>query len=150
MSSRWYLALFVAGVVITGWLIGWLNVPGDWYAALEKPWFNPPNWIFGPVWTVLYVLIGIVGWRVWFRASDRMLRGLWAAQMVLNFAWSPAFFGLENVSLALVIIILLLLVLLRFLVRARTIERVSGRLFVPYVAWVSFATLLNASIWWLN
>lgn len=150
MSSKLQLVLFVIPVVVIGWLIGWLNVPGEWYAALAKPSFNPPNWIFGPVWTVLYILIGIVGWRVWTKSADQRLRVRWVFQMALNFAWSPVFFGLQNISAGLVVITLLLAVILAFAMRAVQRERISAMMFVPYIAWVSFATVLNASIWWLN
>lgn len=150
MSSKLKLTFFVVSVVAVGWLIGWFNVPGSWYAALDKPWFNPPNWIFGPVWTVLYVVIGTVGWRVWTKSTDTTLRILWALQMALNFAWSPAFFGLQNISLALIVIVLLLAAIIAFMARAYQREPVSAAMFAPYIAWVSFATALNAAIWWLN
>lgn len=150
MSSRVKLFLFIAGVVLTGWVIGWLNIPDEWYASLQKPPFNPPNWIFSPVWTILYVIIGIVGWRVWVRAPDRTLKGLWSSQMVLNFAWSPAFFGLQNIGLALITIALLCVSILAFIWLARNRDRLSAALFIPYLAWVGFATVLNAAIFSLN
>ncbi|MCL4067483.1 tryptophan-rich sensory protein [Pseudomonas sp. GX19020] len=142
--------LFVVPVVLAGLLIGWLNIPGAWYESLAKPGFNPPNQVFGPVWTVLYVLIGIVGWRVFDRIQDQPLRWLWALQLGLNFAWSPAFFGLQNIALGLVIILALLATLVAFCLRARTREPVSALLFLPYIAWVAFASLLNIAIWRLN
>ncbi len=144
------LVLFVVPVVLCGWIIGWMNLPGPWYEALAKPSFNPPNWVFGPVWTVLYVIIGIVGWRVWEKSRDQSLRVLWIVQLLLNFAWSPVFFGMQNVALALLVIGLLLAAIVAFTIRARRREPLSAAMFLPYLAWVSFATLLNAAIWRMN
>lgn len=144
------LAAFVIAVVAIGAFIGMNFEPGVWHENLVKPWFNPPGWIFGPVWTALYVLIGIAGWRVWFRSNDSMLRGMWVAQMVLNFAWSPAFFGAQSPALGLVVILPMLAVIYLFIARARRLEPISALLFLPYAAWVSFATLLTFAIFWLN
>ena len=83
------LAVFMAVVVGGGIAIGLLTSPGEWYADLRKPWFNPPNWIFGPVWTVLYIFIAFVGWRLWHIVSGSLAMKLWYAQLLLNFAWSP-------------------------------------------------------------
>lgn len=83
--------VFVVVVVAVGALIGVNNVPGEWYQSLQKPFFNPPNWIFGPVWTALYVLIGIAGARTWIRKPMGTRMRLWFTQMVLNFLWSPIF-----------------------------------------------------------
>ena len=147
---RWpSLALFLLLTVGGGLLIGLLTAPGEWYAGLTKPAFNPPNWIFGPVWTVLYVLIGIAGWRVW-RAEDVTLQRLWWAQMALNFLWSPVFFGAGNLGAALVVILALLAAILAFIFAARHRERISAWLFLPYALWVGFATLLNAELLRLN
>lgn len=144
------LILFIVPVVIVGWIIGWLNVPGPWYQSLAKPAFNPPNWVFAPVWTALYIMIGAVGWRLWERASDKGLRVLWVAQLALNYAWSPAFFGAEKPGLALLVISLLLATILAFILRARRIDQASVALFMPYLAWVAFASVLNFEIWRLN
>lgn len=142
--------VYIVSVVAIGLIIGWFNMPGEWYAGLAKPSFNPPNWIFGPVWTTLYVLIGIVGWRVFEKIQDPGLRTLWIVQMALNFAWSPAFFGMQNIALALVIILALLVTLVVFILRARVREPLSALLFLPYIAWVGFASMLNFAIWRLN
>lgn len=148
--SKIAMPLFIALSLGGGLLIGYFNVPGEWYAALEKPPFNPPNWVFGPVWTALYVLIGIAGWRVWqaARSSSSML--LWWVQMALNFAWSPVFFSLNNVAAALAIIIALLAVIVAFILVTWKRERLAAQLFIPYAAWVAFASLLNGSILVLN
>ena len=83
------LALFVVLVVGTGFATGLLNPPGGWYAALAKPWFNPPNWVFAPVWSIVYLLVAIAGWRTWERDRNARAMTLWWAQMALNFLWSP-------------------------------------------------------------
>ncbi|MDN3711849.1 TspO/MBR family protein [Paracoccus cavernae] len=150
MSRSKYLALFIFAVVGLGLIIGYLNVPGAWYAGLSKPWFNPPNWIFAPVWTVLYVLIAVVGWRSWFISMRADLKALWVTQMFLNFLWSPAFFGAEKPALGLVIILFLLATIVLFIVRARKVDPASTLMFLPYAAWVVFATLLNGAIVMLN
>jgi translocator protein len=144
------LIVFLVAVVGGGLLIGYATLPGEWYASLIKPPFNPPNWLFAPVWTILYVLIAIAGWRVFRVAPKSGAFQLWIAQMILNFLWSPIFFGLEEVRLALAIIATLLVTILGFIFRARPIDHVAATLFIPYAAWVAFATLLNASLWWLN
>lgn len=149
-SDRIFLAAFIIAVVGSGILIGAGFPPGEWYIGLHKPWFNPPGWIFGPVWTILYILIGIAGWRNWFRPSDPSLKPLWIVQMALNFAWSPIFFGAHNIGFALVVIIALWLTIVVYLIRSKDIDRVSFFLFLPYSLWVSFATCLNSAIFLLN
>jgi benzodiazapine receptor len=144
------LVLFLVLVVGGGLLVGFVAMPDSWYQTLVKPSFNPPNWLFGPVWTILYVLIAIAGWRIWNvdRAGGANL--LWWAQLALNFMWSPAFFGLHMIGFALLIVLLMLATILAFIVAAWRQDRVAALLFVPYAAWVSFASLLNAAIWRLN
>ncbi len=150
MNRIFSLAGFLLMVVGGGLLIGYLTAPGPWYAALDKPPFNPPNWLFGPVWSLLYVLIAVAGWRIWPRDLKGRLRSLWSAQLVLNFFWPIAFFGLRSPALALVVILLLLATILAFIAQAQRCDRLAAALFLPYAAWVAFATVLNASIWWLN
>ena len=124
-----------------------------WYATLNKPSFNPPNWIFGPVWTALYILMGVAAWRVW-RAADRdTARGplaVFALQLAVNLGWSVAFFGLRNPGLAVVVILLLDLLVLATALMFRRIDRLAAWLLVPYLAWISFATVLNVTIWRIN
>jgi tryptophan-rich sensory protein len=141
-----FLALMLGG----GILIGILTAPGDWYAQLSKPAFNPPNWIFGPVWTVLYVLIAMAGWRQFETDRSSAAMKLWWAQMALNFLWSPTFFVLQLPWFALVVILALLIVIVVFIARVRNSDRVSALAFLPYFAWVAFATALNFSIAILN
>lgn len=141
---------FVALVVLAGTSVGLFSAPGAWYAGLEKPPFNPPNWIFAPVWTTLYVLIGTAGARTWnlTRSSSRMT--LWWTQLVLNLIWSPVFFMLRQPAGALAIVIAMLAAIVAFIALSWKSDRIAAWLFVPYAAWVSFATLLNASIVFLN
>jgi tryptophan-rich sensory protein len=150
MSRILSLILFVVLVLSSGLVLGFLTTPGEWYGQLAKPDFNPPGWIFGPVWTVLYVMIALAGWRVWQMDRGGSLMKLWWAQLLLNFLWTPVFFGAHQVSLALVVILLLLAAILAFIATAWRRDRAAALLFAPYAAWVAFASVLNASIFALN
>ena len=122
-----------------------------WYVNLNKPSWNPPNWIFAPVWTLLYIMMGTAAWLVW-RSKDRIgpAMVLFFAQLGFNLLWTLVFFGLRSPGWALVVVVFLvgsvLLTMLAFFGRQAT----AGWLFVPYLAWVSFAAVLNLAIWWLN
>lgn len=144
------LVLFLLVVIGVGGLIGVSTAPGEWYASLEKPPFNPPNWLFAPVWFALYVLIAIAGWRVATRMPRSTAMTLWIAQMVLNWLWSPVFFSLHLLWPAGVIIVAMLGVILAFIARTWRVDRPSALMFVPYALWVSFASLLNLGIAILN
>jgi len=145
------LALFILLVVGIGWAIGVTNLPGAWYAGLQKPPFNPPNWIFAPTWTVLYVMIAVAGWRTYLQEETTALpMQLWLAQMILNFLWSPVFFTLHHMTFALAIILTLLAVIAGFIWVQWDENRVAAVLFIPYAVWVAFASLLNYSIYRLN
>jgi len=133
-----------------GLLIGYATLPGAWYASLVKPPFNPPNWVFGPAWTLLYVLIAIAGWRTWRREPTGAALKVWGVQLILNFAWSPTFFGAKMMGPALVVIVCLLASIVLFIASVWNRDRLSGWLFAPYAAWVAFATVLNASLLGLN
>ena len=151
MGSKWVsLAAFLVLVAGGGLVIGYLTAPGEWYAQLAKPAFNPPAWVFGPAWTTLYILIAVAGWRVWRRDRGGWAMTLWWLQLGLNFAWSPAFFAAHQIGLALVIVVALFAVILAFMAAARRRVPVAAWLFAPYAAWVGFATVLNAAIWSLN
>jgi benzodiazapine receptor len=150
MSARAAIIPFLLLVVGGGMLIGFLTTPGPWYEALAKPPFNPPNWLFGPVWTILYVFIAVAGWRIWRQDRKGTPMKLWWLQLVLNFLWSPTFFAMQQVGLALIVVLAMLATILAFIAAAWNVDRLSAWLFVPYAAWVAFATLLNASIWLLN
>lgn len=125
-----------------------------WYPLIEKPSFNPPNWVFAPVWTVLYICIAVAGGIVWNKIESNPLAKramlLFVIQLILNTLWSFLFFGLRNPLIALIEIILLLLVIYEAFILFNRINKVAGYLFIPYLLWVAFALLLNASIWWLN
>lgn len=123
-----------------------------WYRTLAKPSFNPPDYLFAPVWTILYVVIAIAAWQVWRsrHALRKMALGLYGLQLLLNFIWSIAFFGLRNPGLALVDITALLATALGCLIYFARIDRIAALLWVPYLAWLSFATSLNAAVVALN
>ncbi len=150
MQNRFVLAAFVLFPVITGTIIGMLTAPGAWYAALDKPSFNPPGYVFGPVWTMLYLLIGYAGWRIWRVAPWSAAMALWAVQMALNFVWSPVFSTLHAVGMAVSVILLLLAAIFAFIASAWQEDRIASLLFVPYAAWVAFASMLNLAILRLN
>lgn len=143
-------ALFVVAVLTAGILTGVNNLPGPWYDGLQKPFFQPPPWIFGPVWTVLYVMIGIAGARTWLQATASGSMQVWFAQMVLNLLWSPAFFGMQSPGFGLAVILPLLVLILTFIAMSLTKDRISAWLFLPYALWTTFACVLNASIFLLN
>lgn len=142
--------VFLILVLGGGLLIGANNVPGDWYQSLAKPSFNPPNWLFAPVWSVLYVVIAVVGARTWLSLHRSMAMRLWYAQLVLNFAWSPIFFGLQDPTSALIVILGLLVTVGGFVFASWRQDRTAALLFLPYLAWVAFATALNGAIVALN
>ena len=126
---------------------------GTWYRTLQKPFFNPPDWIFGPVWTVLYLMIAFAGWRAWRSghvagAGARM--AVYGVQLALNLAWSIIFFGGRMIGLALVEIVLLLAVIGVNAVLFWRADRLAGWLLAPYAAWVAFAGVLNFALWRLN
>lgn len=143
------LLAYVAVPVVLGTLIGLATDTGAWYDGLDKSPLNPPGAVFGPVWTVLYVLIGVAGYLAWAADGTAYLRpamGLWAAQLLLNLAWSPIFFGAEAPSAALVeIVVLFVLVVATIVVFARR-STLAALLLVPYAAWIAFAGYLNAYI----
>ncbi len=125
-----------------------------WYAALQKPAFSPPNWLFGPVWLILYLLMGIAVYLIWQKITenDKVKTALWLfwLHLFFNAAWSPVFFGLKNPGLALINIFIIWIFIILLLIKFWKINKLSSYLLVPYLLWVSFATLLNYSIWQLN
>lgn len=142
--------LFIAIIVAISLAVGYLTRPGEWYENLAKPVFNPPSWVFGPVWTVLYILIAVAGWRIWRIAPGSAAMMLWIAQMILNWLWSPTFFGAEAPWLALAVIVALLVSIVGFMALSARHDHLSAWLFVPYAVWVTFATVLNGSVAALN
>ena len=144
------LGIFLLVVIGVGALIGTQSTPGVWYQNLEMPPFNPPNWLFGPVWFILYAMIAVAGWRIWSENPSGGAMKLWFAQMVFNWAWSPIWFIGQMLWPAFAVIVVLLALIIAFIVVARRTDRLASWLFVPYLAWVSFASLLNLSIAVLN
>jgi tryptophan-rich sensory protein len=130
---------------------GFFTDTGSWYGNLVKPPFQPPPWLFGPVWTVLYLTIGVALW--WYHRSGRTSRRLWtviAVHLVLNFLWTPLFFGLHSPGLALLDMGLLLVTYAWIVAGMRPVSPRAAYLLVPYGLWLGFASVLNASIVWLN
>ena len=128
-------------------------MPGEWYATLRKPSWNPPPWIFGPVWTALYLMMATAAWLVWRRggwAGQRRALTLYLVQLALNAAWTPLFFGLKMPGLAFAEILLLLAAIVATALAFRRVSKGAAALLVPYMAWVSFAAFLNYTLWSLN
>jgi tryptophan-rich sensory protein len=149
-NDRRALVLFLVLVMGGGLVIGFMTAPGDWYAGLAKPSFNPPAWVFAPVWTVLYGLIAVAGWRAFVRDRAGWPMKVWWVQLALNFLWSPVFFAAHRVDLALLDVLLLLAAVLAFIAASWRQDRVAALMFAPYAAWVAFASVLNGAVWMLN
>ena len=151
------IGVLVATCLAVGYFSGMATESGvrEWFPFVKKPIFNPPNWVFAPVWSFLYILMGVAGGLVWARIDfqrDAVRNALFvfAVQLALNGFWSLLFFGLRNPLLAFIEIILLWLMIYETMTKFRKIDQTAGLLFIPYIAWVSFAVILNGSIWWLN
>lgn len=142
--------LFVILVIAAGALSGIANRPGPWLDGLVKPFFQPPAFLFAPVWTVLYVMVAVAGARIWLADRRSVGMRLWAAQMALNLMWSPAFFGLRSPGLGLAVIVPLFAVIAAFIVVSWRRDRVAAMLFAPYGLWTGYAVALNAAIVVLN
>jgi tryptophan-rich sensory protein len=142
-----FLAAVLAVALLGGLAAGNAS---DTYRALDLPVFAPPSWLFGPVWSVLYLMIGVAGWLVWRERGWCRALTAWAVQLLLNLFWTPLFFGLGEVGLALLDIGLLLGAVVVTIVLSWRISRPAAWLLVPYLLWVGFATALNAGIWLLN
>jgi tryptophan-rich sensory protein len=146
-------ALALAGFILITFcapLAGMFSLPGAWYEALSKPSWNPPAWIFGPAWTLLYTLMAVAAWLVWKRDGWRRPLMLYFVQLVLNAAWTPLFFGAHQLGWALVEICVLWIAILLTMLSFHPVNKAAGWLFVPYLAWVTFATVLNFTLWRLN
>ncbi len=154
--GRWQSVLGLVGWIVLCFAaaaIGGLYPPGEWYGGLAKPPWNPPNWLFGPVWTVLYAMMGVAAWLVWRRygfAGAALPLAFFIVQLALNAAWTWLFFGLRRPDIAFAEIVVLWLAILVTLISFWRLERPAGILLVPYLAWVSFAALLNYTLWQLN
>jgi translocator protein len=151
--NKWAaLAGFIVLCLAVGGAAGYFTAQAvvDWYPTLQKPFFNPPPWIFAPVWTALYTMMAVAAWLVWQKRNSRQALMLFFVQLALNFAWSFLFFGMKSPTLALIDIIAMWITILATLLAFRKFSTTASWLLAPYQAWVSFATVLNASIVWLN
>ena len=145
------LACFAAGGI--GSLFTFKAIP-TWYPSLKKPPYTPPNWVFGPVWTTLYILMGISVFLVWQKglSTDGVLLAfiLFWVQLIFNALWSIIFFGMKSKGIGIMVIIVLWLLILATIITSFQVSVWAGILLIPYILWVSVATYLNAGIWWLN
>ncbi|MBS0191020.1 MAG: TspO/MBR family protein [Phycisphaerales bacterium] len=149
------------GLALLGWLIlcfaaslsaVFVSVDG-WYASLNKPAWNPPNWVFGPVWSLLYAMMAVAAWLVWRRggwAVQRRPLALFVAQWLLNAIWTPLFFGMHMLGAAFGEILVLWLAVAATIIAFWRVSRPAAAMLVPYLAWVSFASVLNFTLWQLN
>lgn len=156
MKPVFKIAIAIMVCVAVGGLSGFATTDAitGWYATINKPSFNPPNWIFGPVWTTLYIMMGVAAglvWKAgWERKDVKAALGIFGVQLALNGLWSLIFFAWESPMWALVEILVLLAFIILTIIRFKPINATAAYLLIPYLLWVSFATVLNASIWWLN
>ena len=157
MSKLYKILVMVVTCLVVGYLSS--NVTqtsvNTWYPTLNKPFFTPPNWAFPVAWTTLYIFMGVAAGLVWSRIeyeADVVRKGLtyFAIQLALNALWSYLFFGLKNPLLALAEIVLLWLMIYETYIQFKKVDKIAGYLFIPYLIWVTYATALNGSIWWLN
>jgi len=150
------LAISVLGVLLVGFVSSFFGMGSieTWYQTLSKPSFNPPSWVFGPAWTLLYILIGVSFYLVWTSDADKAAKKqaylIFVVQLALNFLWTFLFFGNQMIFGALLDIILLWAVILLNIFVFYKITKAAGVLLIPYLLWVSFAALLNYFIWALN
>jgi len=149
------LLAFAAICYAVSFISGLITRPeiGTWYAPLVKPSWQPPNWLFAPVWTVFYGLMAVAGWKVWCSPPSKLrTRALciFGVQLAVNFLWSPVFFSLHQLGLGFFVIAVLALLLLSFISLSWTFVRPAAWLFVPYFVWVCFAMSLNFAVWRLN
>jgi benzodiazapine receptor len=155
-KRRWVpLVLFVGSCLLVGGLGGYVTAPAieGWYAGIQKPAWTPPDAVFGPVWSALYICMGVAGWLVWrgpVRPARSRALAIWGAQLLLNFIWTPLFFGLRSPALASADILLLWALIGAFILSARRLSPPAVVLFLPYWIWVSYATALTVAIWRLN
>ena len=157
MQKALRISLVVMTCLVIGYLSGMMTRESitTWYPTLVKPIFNTPNWVFAPVWTILYIMMGVAGGIVWTKIESdeenvKKAFKFFLIQLGLNALWSFIFFYLHNPLLALVEIVILQLMIFETYSQFKKIDKTAGYLFIPYLAWVSFAMILNFSIWWLN
>jgi len=155
MKNVFKFIIAVAIPEVVGGISGFLTFESikNWYSTLHKPVFNPPNYIFGPVWTILYFLMGISLYIIWQQPTgEKRTRAIWffSLQLFLNFCWSIIFFTLQRPDFSMIEIVLLWLAIVTMIVTMRQVKPLAGYLQIPYLLWVSFASALNFSIWLLN
>lgn len=156
MNNILKLIISVAIPLIVGGVSGFFTATGveSWYQTINKPSWNPPNWVFAPVWTTLYIMMGVALFLVWKSDSSEILKRtaitLFTIQLFLNFFWSFIFFGQQEIGWALVEIIAMWLFILLTIFAFANVSKLAAWLLVPYISWVSFATILNYTIWKLN
>ena len=141
-----YAVAFIAGIITRPQIT-------TWYAHLAKPDWDPPTWLFGPVWTILYGMMAVAGWKVWCASTSKLrIAALWVfgIQLSFNFSWSPIFFSLHKIAVGFFVIASLVLLLILFIALTWTFQRIASWMFVPYLLWVSFAAFLNYTIWTMN
>lgn len=149
------LLLFIGICLAVGWFGSLVTTPAipNWYAGLEKPSWTPPSWVFGPVWTALYILMGIAAWLVWVKrgfAGAPFAMTIFFVQLALNFLWSYTFFGLQMPGLAFAVIIVLWIAILATIIAFWRYSVAAGVLLIPYIAWVTYASTLNFGVWRMN
>lgn len=157
MFKKSILPLLISILIVFsfGFIGSFFTTPSiaTWYAFINKPSFSPPNWLFAPAWTLLYILMAIAAFLIWQKRDNPKTKQaliFYGIQLVLNAFWSIIFFGMHNPGLALLEIIILWLFILIILIKFYKINKTAGLLFIPYLLWVSFASILNYAIWILN
>ncbi|MEZ6132054.1 MAG: TspO/MBR family protein [Planctomycetaceae bacterium] len=152
-GRRWNVLVGFMLLSFAAAAIGSQFSPGEWYRSLQRPDLAPPNWVFGPVWTVLYLMMAVSGWVMWISSTGtarRLCTAVFVAQLCLNAAWSALFFGLHRPDWAFFEIVVLWLAIVATIVLFRRESTAAAWLLVPYLAWVSFAAFLNYGFWTLN
>lgn len=160
LKNNWHsLVFFFALIIVVQTFGNLMTMPNiqPWYNSLNHPFWRPPNWVFGPVWTILYVMLAIVGWRLWISFDGSIGRKLkqpviifYFLQLFFNFLWSPLFFGLHWIDTAVLDLILIILFTIALLKRTFPINRACGYALIPYLLWLSYALSLNAALQYLN
>jgi len=147
-----FLGLCLAVAASAGWITAGANL--IWYASLNPPPGKPPNWLFGPVWTLMYLAMAVAAWAIWRESSlphrRRQALTLWGAQLAINASWTPVFFGLHLIMAGVAVLAALAVAVTATARQFAILDRKAGLLMVPYVLWVGFAFYLNMGFWWLN
>lgn len=144
--ADWYTFLPFLATVTAVAISGIMFMPGEWYKTLDKPGWTPPDWLFGPAWTTLYLMIAFAGWFVWREEGVGLSLGVWSVNLLLNAAWSWQMFGRHRIKHALLVACGMVVTIVCFIWAAAPVSWISACLFVPYLAWTIFATVLNADI----